>query len=135
MGNSTTPQPGNSQGGTPSMPSTPGNKQSTAESAENFVLVDSEQGLDIGDDLFSIGEVRQTGSTNQESKNWLTAYPCGIAMFRRRWLVNVLSTSSNSSCIKGSGFGNELGFSEARNIVFRKRKWACAGKGPASPHQ
>ena len=59
MGNSTTPQPGNSQGGTPSMPSTPGNKQSTAESAENFVLVDSEQGLDIGDDLFSIGEVRR----------------------------------------------------------------------------
>ena len=59
MGNSTTPQPGNSQGGTPSMPSMPGNKQSTAESAENFVLVDSEQGLDIGDDLFSIGEVRR----------------------------------------------------------------------------
>lgn len=59
MGNSTTPQPGNSQGGTPSMPSTPGNKQSTADSAENFVLVDSEQGLDIGDDLFSIGEVRR----------------------------------------------------------------------------
>ncbi|QYG06485.1 hypothetical protein [Janthinobacterium sp. PAMC25594] len=59
MGNSTTPQPGNSQGGTPSMPSTLGNKQSTAESAENFVLVDSEQGLDIGDDLFSIGEVRR----------------------------------------------------------------------------
>lgn len=54
MGNSTTPQPG--QAGTPS---TPGNKQSTAESAESFVLVDSEQGLDIGDDLFSIGEVRR----------------------------------------------------------------------------
>ncbi|TDY34436.1 hypothetical protein [Janthinobacterium sp. 75] len=56
MGNSTTPQPGNSQGGTPS---TAGSKQSTAESAESFVLVDSEQGLDIGDDLFSIGEVRR----------------------------------------------------------------------------
>lgn len=59
MGNSTTPQPGNSQGGTPSRPSTPGSKRSMAESAENFVLVDSEQGLDIGDDLFSIGEVRR----------------------------------------------------------------------------
>jgi hypothetical protein len=56
MGNSNMPQPGNSQGGTPS---TAGSKQSTAESAENFVLVDSEQGLDIGDDLFSIGEVRR----------------------------------------------------------------------------
>jgi hypothetical protein len=56
MGNSNTPQPGNRQGGTPS---TAGSKQSTAESAENFVLVDSEQGLDIGDDLFSIGEVRR----------------------------------------------------------------------------
>ena len=56
MGNSTTPQPGNSQG---SAPSAAGSKQSTAESAENFVLVDSEQGLDIGDDLFSIGEVRR----------------------------------------------------------------------------
>jgi hypothetical protein len=74
MGNSTTPQPGNSQGGTPS---TPGNKQSTAESAENFVLVDSEQGLDIGDDLFSIGEVRradrlphhQSGSTGQSRQS------------------------------------------------------------------
>jgi hypothetical protein len=77
MGNSTTPQPGNSQGGTPSMPSTPGNKQSTAESAENFVLVDSEQGLDIGDDLFSIGEVRradrlphhQSGSAGQSRQS------------------------------------------------------------------
>ena len=77
MGNSTTPQPGNSQGGTPSMQSTPGNKQSTAESAENFVLVDSEQGLDIGDDLFSIGEVRradrlphhQSGSTGQSRQS------------------------------------------------------------------
>ena len=56
MGNSTTPQPGNSQGGAPS---TAGSKQSTAEPAESFVLVDSEQGLDIGDDLFSIGEVRR----------------------------------------------------------------------------
>ena len=77
MGNSTTPQPGNSQGGTPSMPSTLGNKQSTADSAENFVLVDSEQGLDIGDDLFSIGEVRradrlphhQSGSTGQSRQS------------------------------------------------------------------
>jgi hypothetical protein len=56
MGNSNTPQPGNSQGGSPS---TAGSKQSSAEAAESFVLVDSEQGLDIGDDLFSIGEVRR----------------------------------------------------------------------------
>ena len=54
MGNATTPQPG--PGGTPS---TPGSKQSTADLAESFVLVDSEQGIDIGDDLFSIGEVRR----------------------------------------------------------------------------
>ena len=74
MGNSTTPQPGNSQGGTPS---TPGSRQSTADSAENFVLVDSEQGLDIGDDLFSIGEVRradrlphhQTGTAGQSRQS------------------------------------------------------------------
>ena len=74
MGNSTTPQAGNSQGGTPS---TAGSKQSTAESAENFVLVDSEQGLDIGDDLFSIGEVRradrlphhQSGSAGQSRQS------------------------------------------------------------------
>ena len=59
MGNSNRQQPGNSQGGAPSMPSTPGSKQSMADSADNFVLVDSEQGLDIGDDLFSIGEVRR----------------------------------------------------------------------------
>ncbi|APA67382.1 hypothetical protein [Janthinobacterium sp. 1_2014MBL_MicDiv] len=57
MGNSNTPYPGNSQGGTPS---TAGSKQSTTvDAAESFVLVDSEQGLDIGDDLFSIGEVRR----------------------------------------------------------------------------
>ncbi|MGK5078350.1 hypothetical protein [Janthinobacterium sp. HLX7-2] len=56
MGNFNTPQPGNSQGGTPSVP---GSKQSMAEAADSFVLVDSEQGLDIGDDLFSIGEVRR----------------------------------------------------------------------------
>lgn len=62
MGNSTTPQPG--PGGTPS---TPGNKQSTAESAESFVLVDSEQGLDIGDDLFSIGEVRRADRLPHQS--------------------------------------------------------------------
>lgn len=74
MGNSTTPQPGNSQGGTPSAA---GSKQSTAESAESFVLVDSEQGLDIGDDLFSIGEVRradrlphrQSGSAGQSRQS------------------------------------------------------------------
>ncbi|PHV38234.1 hypothetical protein CSQ95_14610 [Janthinobacterium sp. BJB304] len=74
MGNSTTPQAGNSQGGTPSVA---GNKQSTADSAENFVLVDSEQGLDIGDDLFSIGEVRradrlphhQSGSAGQSRQS------------------------------------------------------------------
>lgn len=74
MGNSTTPQPGNSQGGAPSMA---GNKQSLVDSAENFVLVDSEQGLDIGDDLFSIGEVRradrlphhQSGSAGQSRQS------------------------------------------------------------------
>jgi hypothetical protein len=52
MGNSTTPQPGNSQGGAPS---TARQQASTADAAD-FVLVDSEQGLDIGDDLFSIGK-------------------------------------------------------------------------------
>jgi hypothetical protein len=36
-----------------------GNRQSHAQEGEHFVLVDSEQGLDIGDDLFSIGEVRR----------------------------------------------------------------------------
>lgn len=36
-----------------------GNQQSHAQEGENFVLVDSEQGIDIGDDLFSIGEVRR----------------------------------------------------------------------------
>ena len=36
-----------------------GNRQSHAQEGENFVLVDSERGLDIGDDLFSIGEVRR----------------------------------------------------------------------------
>ena len=36
-----------------------GNRQSHAQEGENFVLVDSEHGLDIGDDLFSIGEVRR----------------------------------------------------------------------------
>lgn len=56
MSSSTMPQRGNSQGDTAF---TPGSKQSTAESAESFVLVDSEQGLDIGDDVFSIGEVRR----------------------------------------------------------------------------
>ncbi|MEM8518806.1 hypothetical protein [Janthinobacterium sp. CAN_S7] len=56
MSSFTMPQRGNGQGGTSF---TPGGKQSTAESAESFVLVDSEQGLDIGDDVFSIGEVRR----------------------------------------------------------------------------
>lgn len=36
-----------------------GNKQSHAEDGQSFVLVDSEQGLDIGDDLYAIGEVRR----------------------------------------------------------------------------
>lgn len=36
-----------------------GNRQSHAQEGEHFVLVDSERGLDIGDDLFSIGEVRR----------------------------------------------------------------------------
>ena len=44
--------PGHQQAGS-------GNRQSHAQEGENFVLVDSEQGLDIGDDLFSIGEVRR----------------------------------------------------------------------------
>ena len=36
-----------------------GNRQSHAPQGENFVLVDSDQGIDIGDDLFAIGEVRR----------------------------------------------------------------------------
>ena len=36
-----------------------GNRQSHAQEGEHFVLVDSERGLDIGDDLLSIGEVRR----------------------------------------------------------------------------
>lgn len=36
-----------------------GNQQSHAQEGEHFVLVDSQQGLDIGDDLFAIGEVRR----------------------------------------------------------------------------
>ena len=36
-----------------------GNRQSHAGEGESFVLVDSEQGLDIGDDLYAIGEVRR----------------------------------------------------------------------------
>lgn len=36
-----------------------GNKQSHSGEGESFVLVDSGQGLDIGDDLYAIGEVRR----------------------------------------------------------------------------
>jgi len=36
-----------------------GNKQSDPAAGQNFVLIDSEQGLDIGDDQFAIGEVRR----------------------------------------------------------------------------
>lgn len=38
---------------------TPGNKQSDPAAGQHFVVVDSAQGLDIGDDLFAIGEVRR----------------------------------------------------------------------------
>lgn len=54
-----------------------GNKQSDPAAGENFVVVDSEQGLDIGDDQFAIGEVRRAdrlphrqggaGGQNQQS--------------------------------------------------------------------
>lgn len=36
-----------------------GNKQSDPAAGQSFVLIDSEQGLDIGDDQFAIGEVRR----------------------------------------------------------------------------
>ena len=49
----------NKQGQQGSKASGSGNLQSHAREGEHFVLVDSEQGLDIGDDLFSIGEVRR----------------------------------------------------------------------------
>lgn len=48
--------PGNMSGATTGES---GNKQSDPSAGQNFVLVDSEQGLDIGDDLFAIGEVRR----------------------------------------------------------------------------
>ena len=55
--------PGNLQGSgqaaTATVPQKQGNRQSHAEDGQSFVLVDSEQGLDIGDDLYAIGEVRR----------------------------------------------------------------------------
>ncbi|CDG84259.1 hypothetical protein [Janthinobacterium agaricidamnosum] len=59
----TTPNQGNQQGGqaTPDHPPSQASQQqgSLSRAGENFVLVDSEQGLDIGDDQFAIGEVRR----------------------------------------------------------------------------
>lgn len=45
--------------GSPDPGSLQGNKQSHSAEGESFVLVDSGQGLDIGDDLYAIGEVRR----------------------------------------------------------------------------
>ena len=36
-----------------------GIKQGDPAAGQNFVVVDSEQGIDIGDDLFAIGEIRR----------------------------------------------------------------------------
>lgn len=56
---------GNSQGGSPEN-STPASRQSG--NAQNFVLVDSELGLDIGNDPFVLGEVRRAErSGNRQS--------------------------------------------------------------------
>lgn len=58
---------GNSQGGNPEN-STPASRQSGNQSAQNFVLVDSELGLDIGNDPFVLGEVRRVDrSGNRQS--------------------------------------------------------------------
>lgn len=55
--------PGNLQGSeqavSTSAPQQRGSRQSQAGDGESFVLVDSGQGLDIGDDLYAIGEVRR----------------------------------------------------------------------------
>lgn len=50
---------GNSGNRSGTMTGASGNKQSDPAAGQNFVVVDSEQGLDIGDDLFAIGEVRR----------------------------------------------------------------------------
>lgn len=56
-------EPGNMQGSQQAVPiqapEQRGNKQSHADDGQSFVLVDSERGLDIGDDLYAIGEVRR----------------------------------------------------------------------------
>lgn len=62
-----TGKPGNLQ----NTPEDRGNRQSHAQEGENFVLVDSEQGLDIGDDLFSIGEVRRADRLPRHQQGYL----------------------------------------------------------------
>lgn len=60
---------GNSQGGSPenSTPASPPANQQRGN-AQNFVLVDSELGLDIGNDPFVLGEVRRVDrSGNRQS--------------------------------------------------------------------
>ncbi|WP_141213159.1 hypothetical protein [Janthinobacterium sp. PC23-8] len=59
MAQNTTPEPADKAGNRQTAGTDSGNRQSHAQEGEHFVLVDSEQGLDIGDDLFSIGEVRR----------------------------------------------------------------------------
>ncbi len=74
--------PGNMSG---TMTGATGNKQSDPAAGQNFVLVDSEQGLDIGDDQFAIGEVRRAdrlphrqggaGGQNQQSASDTSCAP------------------------------------------------------------
>lgn len=59
MAQITPPEPADKAGNWQTTGTAGGNRQSHAQEGENFVLVDSGQGLDIGDDLFSIGEVRR----------------------------------------------------------------------------
>lgn len=59
MAQKLSPEPANKAGNQQDAGTHSGNRQSHAQEGEHFVLVDSERGLDIGDDLFSIGEVRR----------------------------------------------------------------------------
>ena len=59
MAQKLSPEPANKAGNQQDAGTQSGNRQSHAQEGEHFVLVDSERGLDIGDDLFSIGEVRR----------------------------------------------------------------------------
>ncbi|MFZ4878306.1 hypothetical protein ACL9RI_24750 [Janthinobacterium sp. Mn2066] len=62
-----------------------GHKQSDPAAGQSFVLIDSEQGLDIGDDQFAIGEVRRAdrlphrqggaGGQNQQSASDTSCAP------------------------------------------------------------